>query len=136
MILGIFNKFCNVRYWYPVQKEEATCTQSILLPLPLVSGCVDLHDHSLPRGLHPYVPVGQVGWCDPNKPYSSFLNLKKKSKILYQYIFYFSETLIKNVVGNNYLWNKLIIFIFQSSRLDRIEENGIKIYLQSVSKRN
>ena len=80
----------NCRYWYSVQKEEATRTQSILLPVPLVPGCLDLHDDSLPRGVHPHVLVGQVGLCDPNIPCSSFLNYKNKSRNFRSNFFFIS----------------------------------------------
>ena len=53
---------CTVylRYWYHVQEEEASSTQSILLPVPSVPGCLDLHDNSIPGSIHPDVLAGQV----------------------------------------------------------------------------
>ena len=52
--------FSSFRRWDPVQEEETASPQALLLHVPPILGRVDLHDHRLPRGLHPHVSPGKV----------------------------------------------------------------------------
>ena len=49
------------RCGYPVQEEDPTPNQPLLLPVTPVYGRVDLHDDGLPWRFHPYVSSRQVG---------------------------------------------------------------------------
>ena len=53
-------QFASHRCGNTFQKESATSTEPILFSDASVFGCLDLHDHGLPRRVHYYVPVSTV----------------------------------------------------------------------------